>query len=140
MDLAGMLEDSIKNQDRLHRMLERIIERSTASLDQTIREIDAGLPGSTSSTPGFRAQTNDTEIIEGILVVLPVGTTTATLTLGQDYVIPIQNTTTLLSPLKLVVKGQDRKLVYSPSNATLGSFVALWGCAAPGLVPGILHP
>jgi len=126
----------------LNGLLNRLLETNLAQLDAYILETDTGDVNTTGSTGRFKAQTNDVEIIEGILVILPVGTTSATLTLGDapGLTLPIQDTVTLLSPLSWVVKGETRKLVYAPANATAGSFVAIWGKAAPALVPGVLHP
>jgi hypothetical protein len=103
-------------------------------------ELDIAQPNTTTSNGGFRAQTNDIEIIEGLMVVLPDNTTSASLSVGDSLVFPIQNTFTFLAPLRWVIKGQKRSLTYAPANATQGSVVLLWGHAAPALVPGVLHP
>lgn len=140
----GQLDEAVAqinvDQEHLRKLLNRLLEKLTAEIDAYIFEVDISPPNNVQSNGTFKAQTNDLEIIEGILVVTPVGTTSATLTLGdKPGPIPLQNTTTFLTHLSWPVFGETRQLTYAPANATTGAFVAIWGKAAPQLVPGTLH-
>jgi hypothetical protein len=80
------------------------------------------------------APTRDTYFkVTGILVVVPFGTTAASLQLGSQFTIPLQNTTTLLTPVqKLLVANDVRQLVFTTGSDNGGqAFVWLWGEAIP---------
>lgn len=139
-DLYDLISQVQAEQQSLHSILQRLVERDTAEVDSIMFEYDSAPPNTTGSNGGFRAQTNDTEVIEGILVILPPNTTSATLLIGEQISLPIQNTYTLLTPLRWVVSGQRRNLTYAPANSTMGSTIVIWGHAAPRMVPGVLHP
>lgn len=62
--------------------------------------------------------------ITGLLAIVPAGTTSASLTLG-DRTISLQNTVTLLSPLSwLIQPSAPRKLTYSPAGI---AYLWIWG-------------
>lgn len=68
--------------------------------------------------------THQLERILGWLAIVPTGTTSATLTLGEMSV-PLQNTQTLMSPVMRLLNHHDvRKLTYAPAGA---GFLWLWG-------------
>ena len=141
--LDELIESLSRDQHSLHVTLERFVRHNTAILDATVFEVDTTPPpaaaGAATSNSFFRAQTNDVEVIKGLLVITPEGTTSATLTVGA-LVIPVQGTTFLLSPLEWVIKDHNRSLAYTaPANAAIGSTVVLWGYAAPANMPGVLH-
>lgn len=71
----------------------------------------------------------DSWYLQGILVILPVGTTSATLVIGHNSY-PIQNTETIFSPLSILVTDPTRSLTWSPASSTVQTTVELWGIAA----------
>jgi len=70
--------------------------------------------------------------VTGIYVSVPLNAVSATLQLGQFF-LPLQNTTTLLSPVQRILKSTDlRKLTFTTGAANGGSAtVWLWGEAIP---------
>jgi hypothetical protein len=71
----------------------------------------------------------------GLLVVLPLGTVAASLQLGGSDVppIPLQNTTTLYTPIQRILRSTDpRKLTFTTGADNAGqALVWLWGDAVP---------
>jgi len=66
--------------------------------------------------------------ITGLLVVTPIGTTSATLQLG-DRVFELQNTTTFWTPLSILLAERDERLLtFAPSGA---ASLYLWGTQVP---------
>lgn len=69
----------------------------------------------------------------GIYVSVPFGVTAATLQLGSQFILPIQNTTTLLCPVQRILTSTDaRQLVFTCGSGGGGTgFVWLFGEAIP---------
>jgi hypothetical protein len=69
----------------------------------------------------------------GIYVSVPLNTTVATLQLGSQFILPLQNTTTLLCPVQRILQSSDqRTLTFTCGNANGGQgFVWLFGEAIP---------
>jgi len=143
----GQLEDLLRvhleEQRAMRDTLTRFVARQAAILEAEVFEEYTGQAppaGGGSVTDAFAAQTSNVEVITGLVVCVPVGTTAATLTLGE-HVIPIQNTFTLLSPLQYKCLSQVRSLTYTaPANASQASYQCFWGYAvAASNAPGRLH-
>ena len=71
--------------------------------------------------------------ITGLFVSVPLNTVEADLELGSQFDLPLQNTTTLLTPIQKIVRSTDTmKLNYTTGSANGGqAFVWLWGEAIP---------
>lgn len=69
----------------------------------------------------------------GIYVSVPFGTTSATLQLGSQFLLPIQNTTTILTPVQRILESRDvRTLTFTTGSDNGGvAFIYLWGEAIP---------
>lgn len=69
----------------------------------------------------------------GIYVSVPLNTVSATLQLGSQFILPLQNTTTLLCPVQRILQSSDvRQLVFTCGNANGGQgFAWLFGEAIP---------
>lgn len=66
--------------------------------------------------------------ITGLLAIVPVGTTSASLQLG-DRTFPLQNTVNLWTPISILLSERDeRVLTYAPSGP---SSLYLWGTQVP---------
>ena len=137
-ELLSRIETLAQTQESLHGILKGMLARSTAELDSIIFEFDQSQPNTTQSNTGFRAQTNDTEVIEGVFITLPSNNSTGTLTLG-DIQVPLVGQVTFLRGLKWVIRSQTRTVTCSNPSASQGIQTIIWGHAAPGLVPGVLH-
>lgn len=94
----------------------------------------------TALTYSVSPQTRDVEIIRGILVVTPEGTTSASLQIGA-LVIPVQNTFLYMSPLAWPVTGHKRILTWTPASTTTNFQASLyiWASPAPANAAGVLH-
>ena len=135
--LEAMLDETRK----LRASLQHFVNRQAAILEAEIFE---EFTGQTPPTGGgvvidtFAAQTNSLEIITGVLVIVPIGTTAATFTLGERD-IPVQDTSMLLAPCQFKTMNQTRKLVYTaPANATLRAYICCWGFIGRSQAPGRL--
>lgn len=124
----------------LNSTLERFL---AAQLQQTANDVRSNLTehysaeyGTTSLT--WEAETRDPWWWEGLLVILPVGQTSATLQVGE-YTFPIQNTTEIITPLRLMTTGTRRTLTWSTASTTVKASVTLWGRVAVwrGGAPGV---
>jgi hypothetical protein len=71
--------------------------------------------------------------VTGIFVSLPLNTVSAELQLGNQFTLPLQNTTTLLTPLQRILESTDvRRLTYTTGSANGGAaFLWLFGDAVP---------
>lgn len=71
--------------------------------------------------------------VQGIYVSVPFNTVSATLQLGNQFTLPIQNTTTLLCPVQRILSASDiRQLNFTCGSANGGTaFVWLFGEAVP---------
>lgn len=71
--------------------------------------------------------------VTGIYVSVPFGTVSATLQLGSQFIMPLQNTTTLLSPIqRILTSGDIRQLIFTTGSSAGGvAFAWLWGEAIP---------
>lgn len=136
-DIQQMLHELRAEREMWRDTLANFLNREASLADARLLEYVLTDVTATQTLPNWRAQTNDLEIVRGILVVLPVGTTSATLALGDKLVIPIQNTMTCLSPLSWPIVGQKRQLTYAPAGQAMA---LVWADPAPNLVPGVLHP
>lgn len=98
---------------------------------------ESGVGNATDTSLSVTPATHQLERITGLLAVVPVGTTSATLTLGQ-LVIPVQNTSTLWSPISLLLPSHAaRTLKWTPAGA---AFLLLWGeqTAEAGFLSGAI--
>lgn len=70
--------------------------------------------------------------ITGIYVSIPFGSTVGQLQLGKLF-LPIQNTTTLLTPVQVILKSTDKRALTFTTGADNGGagYVWLWGEAIP---------
>jgi hypothetical protein len=149
--------------DQLRHMLAAFVRHTSASVEGLVFEDHTGTIPITGvqQTDYFVGQTAGLELIEGILVITPLGTTQALLQVGGQWGgaqtvpggvgtagkrIPVQNTTFLLSPICWKSNEEPRILTYTwvTADAPAGynvipSYMAFWGRAAPQLnPPGVL--
>jgi len=106
-----------------------LIEQLQARMRLFVDEYNVSQAGETSVT--VPAQTTNLELIEFILVQLPIGTTSATLNLpgpNGPREIPLQNTTVALGPLAMLVPSGPRVLTYAPAGA---AYLELMGHQLP---------
>lgn len=104
--------------DALEQTRRALIDQLQARIRAYVDEYATSGAGQTSVT--VQAQTTNLELIRFILVQLPTGTTSATLTLpgpNGPRVIPLQNTTVALGPMSLLVPSGPRVLTYAPAGA-----------------------
>ena len=86
---------------------------------------ESGTSNATDTSVTVTPATRQLERITGLLAIVPVGTTSASLKLGNRLVIPLQNTVTLLSPIsKLLAHHESRVITYAPAGI---AFLWLWG-------------
>ncbi len=86
---------------------------------------ESGTSNATDTSVTVTPATRQLERITGLLAIVPVGTTSASLKLGNRLVIPLQNTVTLLSPIsKLLARHEVRSITYAPAGI---AFLWLWG-------------
>lgn len=71
--------------------------------------------------------------VTGFLAIVPLNTVEASLTLGNGFTIPLQNTTTLLTPIQRILRSTDlRQLDFTTGSENGGqAFLWLWGEAIP---------
>jgi len=114
----------------LGRVQARLIEHLQAQTRSVVDEWDTSGAGDT--TLSVQPQTSQLlERIEFILVELPIGTTSARLTLpgvAGDRVISLQNTTVALGPMAMLLAPRPRVLTYAPAGP---AFLELMGTALP---------
>jgi hypothetical protein len=87
---------------------------------------------SETSTLKWNAERDTYFRCTGLLVSVPDGVTEARLQLGE-VIIPLQNTTTLLTPIQRILKSNDARVLSYTTGADNGGelFVWLWGDAVP---------
>jgi hypothetical protein len=119
--------------------LARLNEHLQAMLPVYIDEAATGssIAASTLGTVTIAPERDTYFKVTGIFISVPLNTVSASLQLGK-LVIPIQNTTTFLSPIQKILKSTDvRLLTFTTGSANGGSAtVWLWGEAIPSV--GIL--
>jgi hypothetical protein len=71
--------------------------------------------------------------VTGLFVSVPLNTVEADLELGSQFDIPLQNTTTLLTPIQKILRSTDIMTLNFTTGADNGgqAFVWLWGEAIP---------
>lgn len=127
----ALLLKLLELQTTAHNTLEQLVATNAASLDQMILEAPLlGASGNASWVP----QIQDVIVMTGLLAIFPVGTTSATVTIG-DVVLPIQQDTVLLAPICMPIKNNNRSAVWTPTGQ---AYVYVMGYAAPGS-RGVLH-
>jgi hypothetical protein len=86
---------------------------------------ESAISNATDTSVIVTPATRQLERITGLLAIVPTGTTSASLKLGNRLVIPLQNTVTLLSPIsKLLAHHEPRVITYAPAGI---AFLWLWG-------------
>jgi len=115
------------------------LSKMNAHLQATIPLYDeetatsATIAASSSSVLNIAVQRDTLFKVTGIYVSVPLNTTSATLQLGSQFFLPLQNTTTLLSPVQRILNSRDvRQLNFTTGSANGGAaFVWLWGEILP---------
>ena len=71
--------------------------------------------------------------ITGLFVSVPLGTIEADLSIGNDFDLPLQNTTTLITPMQKLIRSTDTITLNFETGADNGgqAFAWLWGDANP---------
>lgn len=113
--------------------LQQLLAQNMQELRAHVSEQKVGDLNATSIT--WSPYMFDSWYLEGIMVILPVNTTSATLVIGTTTY-PIQNTNTVFAPLRILVDNPTRSLTWAPASATVQPLVKLWGTAAPSMYGG----
>lgn len=127
--------------ERLIDQLKVTNETSLARLNQHLQSMlpvydeeeatGSSIAASTAGSVTISAQRDTYFKVTGIYVSIPIGSTVGLLQLGKLF-IPIQNTTTLLSPVQKILKSTDRRQLTFTTGSTPGAgYIWLWGEAIP---------
>ena len=122
--LAGNATALARLNEHLQAMLPVYIDEYMTSL-----EIAESSPGSLKLAP-----TRDTYFkVTGLFVSVPLGTVEASLQLGTQFNLPLQNTTTLITPMQKILEPTEiRQLTFTTGDDNGGqAFLWLWGEAVP---------
>ena len=116
--------------------LARLNSHLQATIPAYVEEFNTtGTVAAATAAPALNVQpTRDTFFkVIGIYVSVPLNTTSATLQLGSQFILPLQNTTTLLCPVQRILTSTDvRQLNFTTGSANGGTgFVWLFGEAIP---------
>lgn len=136
----GIGDDQI---ERLIAQLKASNETALARLNQHLQAmlpvyVDEGgtctaIAASTVAPPYIISPYSDNLFkVTGLWVSVPLNCTSATLQLGS-FIIPLQNTTTLLSPIQKILSSTDRRVLNFTTGAANGgsATVLLWGETIP---------
>lgn len=115
--------------------LARLNEHLQATIPVYVEENASSgtVAASTTNTLTLRPDRDTYFKVTGIYVSIPENCTSAQLQLGSQFILPIQNSTTLLTPVQRILTSRDvRQLTFTTGSANGGqAFVWLFGEAIP---------
>jgi hypothetical protein len=142
-DIRNILLHILQVQQQQHKILEEEVLRSGALLNTNLKEGDRGGVLDVSTPTGtfkFTAQTHDVELVNTIIVRLPVTVTNPRLILDNgSLVVPLQAGYTFLSNLLLPVVNIEREITWTNAQTTDTIACLILATPAPGNMPGVLH-